>query len=215
MIYMNEKKINQEKIAELVGILLGDGSLSLKNGTSTAINRLKITLNSKEDIEYLGYVKNLLREVFGMEPYIRFRKNENAVDVLIFKKEVITYLIEKVGLKLSPKWGRAVIPQPYDSLEYGWLVIRGYFDTDGCLVTANNNGTIYPRLEMKVCPSPMQGQFISLLKQYKFTFGAYPIGKGKIRIQLNGKKQLLKWMDCVGFSNPKHSKKIRRFGMKN
>ena len=90
-------------------------------------------------------------------------------------------------------------------------VLRGYFETDGCLVTANNNGTIYPRLEMKVSPSTMQKQFIAILKKYKFSFGVYQIGDGKVRIQLNGKPQLEKWIKSVGFSNQKHIDKISRF----
>ena len=89
--------------------------------------------------------------------------------------------------------------------------MRGYFDTDGCVVTANNNGICYPRLEMKVCPSPMQKQFVEILKKHNFRFGVYNIGKGKVRIQLNGKAQLTKWVRLVGFSNKKHADKIKRF----
>jgi len=91
------------------------------------------------------------------------------------------------------------------------LILRGYFDTDGCLVTTNNNGIIYPRLEMKICPSPMKNQFINILKKYGFNFGVYQIGKGKVRIQLNGKQQLKKWIKLIGFSNQKHLDKLKRF----
>ena len=204
-------KKEEYKMAELIGILLGDGSLSLKEHNPTAINRLKITLNSKEDLEYLSYVKDLLKEIFEIEPLIRFRKNENTVDLFIFRKEIIKYLTNDIGLKLSPKWNNAIIPEPYISKELGSFVIRGYFDTDGCLVTTNNNGIIYPRLEMKVCPSPMQAQFIQILRNHNFNMGIYQIGKGKVRIQINGKSELKKWIKLIGFSNPKHSNKISRF----
>ncbi len=199
------------QIAELIGILLGDGSLSLREYNPTSINRLKITLNSKDDLEYVSYVTSLLECLFKTKPLVRFRSNENTVDILIFKKEVIKYVIEELGLKLSPKWNNAIIPQSYNSKELGLFVIRGYFDTDGCLVTTNNNGIIYPRLEMKVCPSPMQCQFIQLLKNYDFNIGVYQIGRGEVRIQMNGKKELHKWVKLIGFSNPKHSKKLVRF----
>ena len=201
-----------KKLAEFVGILLGDGSLCLKDGKVNTNNRLKITLNKKDDAQYIIYVKNLIKELFEIEPIIKPRNyEENTTDIFLFKKEIILFLTNETGLKLSPKWDRAVIPKKFltNSLELN--VLRGYFDTDGSLVTTNNNGTIYPRLEMKVCPSPMQSQFISMLRKHDFNFGAYQIGKGKVRIQLNGKVQLKRWLELIGFSNEKHMKKITRF----
>jgi len=210
---MNLKKIkNMEKLAEFAGILLGDGSLCLKDERGNTNNRLKITFNTKDDAEYILYVKNLIKSLFNINPVIKKRQYEdNTTDIFVFNKEIILFLINEIGLKLSPKWDRAVIPKKFlaDGLEL--YVLQGYFDTDGSLVTTNNNGTIYPRLEMKVCPSPMQYQFIDILKKYDFRFGSYNIGKGKVRVQLNGKAQLKKWIDLINFSNEKHTKKINRF----
>jgi len=98
----------------------------------------------------------------------------------------------------------------------GKYVLRGYFDTDGCVVsmkrTDRKNQEIYPCLEMKTSPSPMQKQFIYLLNLYNFRFCKYPIEKkGRIHFRLNGKKQLQKWVNLIGFSNPKHLQKARVF----
>ena len=208
---ITKEKINSNNLAEFVGILLGDGSLCLKNVNSKCHNRLKITLDSNTDKEYINYVSDLIENIFEIKPQINKRKNENAVDLFVFNKEIIIFLINNVGLKLSPKWNRALIPETFLKNKLDLAIVRGYFDTDGALVTANNNGTIYPRLEMKVCPSPMQSQFIEILNKYNFNFGAYNIGKGKVRIQLNGKGQLKKWIGLVGFSNKKNLNKIKRF----
>jgi len=64
---------------------------------------------------------------------------------------------------------------------------------------------------MKVSPSPMQQQFVDLLKSYGFKFGVYQIGEGKVRIQLNGKTELRKWTELIGFSNMKNLRKLERF----
>jgi len=40
---------NMKNLGELTGILLRDGSLSLKDNNLKSINRLKITLNSQSD----------------------------------------------------------------------------------------------------------------------------------------------------------------------
>ena len=208
---INKEEIDEFSLAEFVGILLGDGSLCIKNVNSKCHNRLKITLDSNSDKEYINYVSNLIEILFKIKPHIKKRKNENAVDIFVFNKEIITFLTNEVGLQLSPKWDRAIVPTSFLKDNLDLLVVRGYFDTDGALVTANNNGTTYPRLEMKVCPSPMQSQFIAILKKYKFKFGAYQIGKCKVRIQLNGKGQLESWIKLVGFSNQKNSNKVERF----
>lgn len=197
------------KIAELIGILLGDGCLSLKSSGQSQ-NRLKISFNSKDDKEYISYVRELIRDIFNTEPILKFRHNENTADLFIFKKKIIDYLIDEIGLKLSPKWGNAIIPEEYTSKELGLLVIRGYFDTDGSVVLTNNNGTLYPRLEMKISPSPMQQQFIQILQDNGFKFGVYQIGRGKVRVQLNGKGQLTKWRELIGFSNIKHTNKMNK-----
>lgn len=194
---------NLSKFAEISGILLGDGSISP--------TRIKISFNSRDDKDFIFYVKNLLNKLFEVEPILKYRKNENTADLFIFRRNIIQFVLNGVGLKLSPKWNKAVIPSKFMLNKLDLLVLRGYFDTDGCLVTTNNNGLVYPRLEMKICPSPMQSQFIKILKKYSFRFGVYKIGRGKIRVQLNGKDQLRLWLKLVGFSNKKHLDKVKRF----
>ena len=109
-------------------------------------------------------------------------------------------------MKESPKWNKAEIPKSY--LKHKKYVLRGLFDTDGCLVRTNNNGTLYPRLEIKICPSPLQKQIIKVLESYNFRFGVYQIGNGQIRLQINGRLELKKWNKLIGFSNNKHLMKF-------
>ncbi len=197
--------MNADKyFAELTGILLGDGSISVYSKINHY--RLQITLNSNE-IEYAKYVQKLFNILTGSELTIKIRKNENALDLLCFKRIVIRKFITS-GFITSPKWDRAIIPNQFMNKRLGKYVLRGYFDTDGSLVVTNNNGVMYPRLEMKIMPSPMKNQFIELLGMYGFKFRVYDIGKGKMRIQMNGKKQLEKWNKEIGFSNIRNIKKL-------
>jgi len=49
------------------------------------------------------------------------------------------------------------------------------------------------------------------LRNYGFRFGVYDIGKGKVRIQMNGVSQLKEWYEIIGFNNPKHKLKAEKF----
>jgi hypothetical protein len=203
------------KLAEFVGILLGDGSIGIyecKSGGRTRIqHKLQISTNSVNDKEYILYLERTIEELFGIKPKKFFRKGENTCDVRLFHRDIIKFVLNDVGMMISPKWKRAKIPEFYLNNELELLVLRGYLDTDGCVTITNNNGILYPQIEMKICPSPMQNQFIDILKRRGFRFQVNDIGKGKVRIRLNGKKQVYKWNKEIGFSNPKHAKKLLNF----
>ncbi|MBD3209227.1 hypothetical protein GF367_02305 [Candidatus Woesearchaeota archaeon] len=70
---------------------------------------------------------------------------------MVFRYAIIIELL-LMGMRLSPKWGRARIPGMFMNRFFGRYVLRGYFDIDGSVVIANNNGPRYPRLEMKNKP---------------------------------------------------------------
>lgn len=208
---MNKPSLENEDLAEFIGIMLGDGSIGeyeCRTGDVVKTHRrVKVTLSGSEE-KYCDYIENLFEELFGISPIVRPRKNENTVDIAVYRKALLEFLVEEVGLKLAPKWERAEIPEFYCAKEsYSDKILRGYFDTDGSVVLTDNNGTLYPRLEMKISPSPMQEQIIGILDQRGFRFGTYDIGKGKVRIQMNGKTQLRKWSDEIGFRNEKHVRK--------
>jgi len=198
--------LKDKRLSEFVGIMLGDGYLSYPKNP-----RIKISFNSKDDIEYFIFVKDFLEKLFEAKVVAEYRKTENTANLYIFKRSLIRKLLDEVGLIPSPKWNRAKIPEWIIEKKLETHFLRGFFDTDGCLVRTNNNGITYPRLEIKVCPSPMQSQFIDILNKFEFRFGVYPIGSGKVRVQLNGKKQLLRWNQLVGFHNIKHREKCDFF----
>lgn len=199
-------KLKLEKLAEFVGIILGDGCIrKYDNYTS-----IKISLNSETDWQYSLYVKKLILSLFKIEPIVKQRKDAKAVELFIFKRDVINFLTKDLGMATSPKRGKAKIPKLFLNTQFENFILRGYFDTDGCVVLTNNNGSPYIRLEMKISPSPMQSQFIDILKRKGFHFGVYKVRKDEVRVQLNGKEQLKKWANLVGFSNTKHIKRIKK-----
>ena len=201
-------------IAEFIGIMLGDGSIgkyNTKAGNRRKLHRtIKVTLDSKNK-GYLDYVYNFFGKVLDVEPRISFKKKENAVDIRTHRKDKLDFVLNKIGLKISPKWGRMKIPEGYEKGKLCLLVLKGLFDTDGCLSIFNNNGTIYPRIEIRLCPSPVQEQVNKILNEFHFNFKIQNLERGKTRIRISGGNQLKKWFDLIGSSNPIHIKKSKQF----
>lgn len=199
--------------AEFAGILLGDGSLGIYRSQAAnrikIIYRVKVTLDDRE-VQYAQYVQNLMESLFYRRPVIRTIPSEHTCNIFLSGKKHTDCLLA-MGFKTAPKMHRAIIPEQFLTPESELRVVRGYFDTDGSVVIANNNGTPYPRLEMKISPSPMQQQFIDILRRHQFHFGVYPVENGHIRIQLNGRNQLQRWWELIGFSNERHITKARPF----
>ncbi|MBD3303595.1 hypothetical protein GF343_00455 [Candidatus Woesearchaeota archaeon] len=199
---------NLENFAEFIGILLGDGSLSRYKSNNS--QRMKITLDSREK-EYSRHICNLIHMLFYIKPEVLYRKKENTADIVLYNRRIISILLDEFGMASSPKWNRAVIPDLCLNKRLDLAVLRGYFDTDGCVVLTNNNGIAYVRLEMKISPSPMQKQLIDILEKRGFRFGVYDIGRGKVRVQMNGKTQLNKWLKLVNFHNQRHIEKVSKY----
>ena len=194
----------QEETSEFIGIMLGDGSIGIydtKAGDKIKKHWvLKVTLDSRNK-SYIKYVFNLMKKVLDVEPRLHIHKNENAIDICTFRGDKISYALDNIGLKLSPKWNSMEIPLKFMKKESYPHLLRGLFDTDGSVTIFKNNGIKYPRIEIKICPSPSQKQFIDILNYLKFNYRIQNLDKGKIRIRISGKKELKRWFDIVGSSN--------------
>lgn len=205
---MKLPQLENKNLAEFIGILLGDGSITRKYQ-----NRVQITLN-KNELQYAKYIVRLIKNLFDVEPSIKFRRTENALDIKICKKNIVNFLLDNVGLKQAPKWNRQIVPEIYLKNNLERFILRGYFDTDGSVVITNRkNGNTYPRLEMKISPSPMRNSLIQILNRQNFRFGNYRIDNGRARIQISGVKQIERWLNLIGISNPIQLNRLRKRGI--
>jgi DNA-binding transcriptional regulator WhiA len=204
----------EERIAEFIGVMLGDGQIGIYNTKAKdkiKVHRvIKVSLDSRNK-EYINYICNLIRKVLNTEPRVYYKKKENGVDISTHKKDKLNYVLNELGLKMSPKRGKMEIPNKYSHNKLSLFVLKGLFDTDGNLNIFNNNGIKYPRIEIKICHSPAQEQIKNILKEFDFNYKVGSLDKGAIRIRINGFKEVRKWFDLVGSSNPVHVNKAKSF----
>ena len=89
------RKLNKNAfLAELIGIVLGDGCITKLERTES----LRVICNSK-DREYVKYVSGLIRRVFGKEPNYTKRKIANAIDIRLYQKFISCRMGLPSGIK--------------------------------------------------------------------------------------------------------------------
>jgi len=115
-----------EDMAELIGIMLGDGNMYE--------NQIKIFLDNREKA-YAEHVKNLVKDLTGIELKGTIVKETNCLKLYCCNKFLAEKLIEfglKRGSKIKsqegiPKWIK-------ENKEYSKRCIKGLVDTDGCII---------------------------------------------------------------------------------
>ncbi len=110
-----------DDLAEVFGILLGDGHISKY--------QVVVTLGSKEK-SYANYVQELLEKVLKCKATVSTRK-AGYYDVYIGSKEIVNWFIEQ-GLVHHKVKSQVDCPLWIQKNEkYSQKFIRGFFDTDG------------------------------------------------------------------------------------
>ena len=116
-----------EKIAEFLGILYGDGCLG-NHGYAVVVSG-----DSNADLLYhKTHVAPLIKELFGIDSRFKFEKNKNEMHTIVSSKVLHEYIAKKFYFPIGEKKGRMHIPtQIYENNQYKRAFLRGLFDTDG------------------------------------------------------------------------------------
>lgn len=195
-----------QRLAEFVGIMIGDGGMTS--------GQVTITLNSVDDAEYCLYVVSLLEDLFHVKPSIYKKKGANANTIVISRKELVAYC-ESLGLKIGNKIKQGVDIPAWIKQDSTLLksCVRGLIDTDGSVFThhyrVKKNTYCYKKLSFSNHAQDVLMSVLEYLKSLgfsaKMTYDAGGVGR---EVRLNSYKDTQNYFRLVGTSNPKHSKKI-------
>jgi intein/homing endonuclease len=116
-----------EDTAEIIGIMLGDGNITVSNGSHTTT----ITLHVKE-AKYAQIISRMIRRTFFQNPTISKMKNKNALRMRVYRKTFVNELC-LLGLEEGDKMrGRIGIPEwVFGRKDFLRSCVRGLIDTDG------------------------------------------------------------------------------------
>lgn len=206
--YFIAKTINypekSEELAEFVGIMMGDGSITDR--------QVAVTLNSVTDIDYADFVKELMKKLFKTEPRTNKRESEKVTNIRISRTSLVAFcksigLLEGNKIKQNldiPNWIK-------ENVEYVIPCIRGLMDTDGCIFlevhSIKGKKYSYPRLSLVSASSNLRLSVHKALKNLGFS----PKIRNNRSVQIEKKEEIKKYFVKIGTSNLKHRNKYREF----
>ncbi len=210
------KNISRE-LAYLVGVLSGDGNIFVRKEKGDY--RIKCVGNPKDEKKFYDIVlSKLFENLFNLSINNKSQDSGKTYGFYIYSKLLIEYFSRVFDLPIGPKKGKLKIPKIIRDEELVVPFIRGVADTDFCITFKKKE--IYPCISASSDSKDFIKEISLELKRLGFAFyevynyrqedNRFRSGYSLInRIEINGKKNLEKWMKYIGFWNPKHLRKIK------
>lgn len=208
----NLKKIvapkKSEDLAEIIGIILGDGHVSeFKREKKIRCYFIRIVGNSKTDKEYISlYIPKIFEKVFNEKGSLFFPKTSNVGYFTLYGKAYIDFL-NSLGIKSGnkktnnqgiPKWIKK-------NAKYMSKCIKGLIDTDGSIHYISKNN-----LNLRVNYTSYIPQLLKDVREGLIKLGFAPSKMIKEKqIFLSSKRDVQKYVKEIGFGNQKNLNRLK------
>jgi len=189
-------------LAELVGILLGDGQI----GDLQVV----VSNNAEHEREYSAFVAQLFQDLFALRASQRTRP-KNAVEVVISSVALVEYL-KTIGLHRGNKVAQQVgVPEwIFEDIEYVRACTRGLMDTDGCIFLRRqqykHRQYRFLELDFSNHSQPLLVGMEQLLSRLSFT-----PKRDDCSVNLYRQSEIKRYFEIVGTHNPYHQERYTRF----
>lgn len=201
----------QEKAAaQLIGAFIGDGFMNKYQRNPV----IEFSGDKTLDKEHFTHtIIPLMKMLFPHIAPTEIEKKTCHGRAIRYYDHEISHFLMDYGFSYGPKSHTVQIPTEFIvDEELLFLVLRGLFDTDGCVYLDQRARykRPYPRISLMTVSRPLFGQLINLLEPYfSLYLNAIP-SRGAYVVETYGYKNLDNWMKTIGFSNPRHLHKIQQ-----
>lgn len=194
-----------ERLAELVGIILGDGGITKY--------QLKITLNKNTESGYIEFVSRLFNELFREYPqryYYGGRKNSvcilclGGIELIEFLKEIGLDKRNKVKMQAGvPDWIKR-------NERYKRACLRGLEDTDGCVYYHKHKTKGFKCFNIGWTLTNHSKKILLFVYNTLFNNGFTPKLK-EHSVYLYKETEVVKYFDIIGSHNPHHLDRFKKY----
>jgi len=199
--YSRRKAINlplpSEKLAEFIGIFLGDGSFRNKY-------QIAVSYNHKNEIEYADYIENLIAYLFGLKTKRLIREKYGSADIIANSSNLVDFLSDELMLADIKKKDKFILPKwVWKSDKYKMGFIRGLFDAEGCVYrhTYISNKKVYTY--KKIAITNYSSRVLVLLKNLLLETGFHPAIYHN-RVHLYTQQEVNSFFGLIGTNNNKN-----------
>ncbi|MCY3411296.1 MAG: hypothetical protein INQ03_06620 [Candidatus Heimdallarchaeota archaeon] len=167
---MHEKNYIEKnnQTAELIGFILGDGSLSSQ--------QLIMTFNSAEKNTIGNHVENLISSLFHLKPSVIYKKDCNAYHIYTSKQAISNELV-RLGLTTGNKVKNQVSVPNWIKRNnlFSKYCMLGLFDSDGSIFwVKRNNNTRYVGISFSNRSMPLLDFFEDFCFESDISFSRGP-----------------------------------------
>lgn len=197
------KPKSTRKLAEFFGIALGDGGI-----TNTQVS---ITLNKHNAKEYSFFVCKLFKKLFRVNPSVYESDSKNFINIVVSSTNLVEFLLFK-GLKKGNKVKHQVrVPNWIkNNKEFSERCLRGLVDTDGCVYSHTHTSQGHNYFNFGLNFSNRSFPLLAFVKDTLISLGfnAKLFKKG---VNLYRETEVCRYAEEIGFSNPYHVERLKRF----
>lgn len=192
------------ELAEFIGIMLGDGGITR--------GQISVTLGYTTDKKYVPYIRKLIHKLFKTKTSTYRSTSKDVIRISSSGVNLVKNLLTLGLVKGNKVKQQFDIPRwIFNDKLYMKACIRGLIDTDGCVhrkVRREDSGVEYRSLgitQSSYSP-PLQDSIIRIFN----TLG-FKVSRSGTTIYLCGQKQVKRYVNEIGFSNPRYLNRYQSF----
>ncbi len=195
-----------EELCEFIGVVIGDGCVG-KYGTGYSII---ITGDKNLDKNYYyNNLKKICGTIFNINPAIYLR--EDCIQLKIYSKRLFELLTLRFNFPSGKKAHTIAIPSEiYKNIDFLKFTLRGMFNTDGGVGYDKRKIYKYPyiRVNYSSASSSLINQIHDILIYFNINHSIHQRERTQM-IQINGNKNVRQFISQIGFSNERHTDKLK------
>lgn len=203
------RNFDSDNALEFYGIIMGDGCVSEYFASYEKLQKREVRITGNAIRDKVYFEKHLLpmvKQLFGVKIKLYFRKNSNVVDLVTKSQHVSLWLLERdfpLGKKTELKIPGWIMSQPPEKVNN---IIRGLFDTDGCLAARKDENYKYPYIFISAKSELLRNQIKLILRSQ-----GLPAYIHSDSVVLRGCKNIKKWFNLIGSNNPRNFKRYQQW----